>query len=303
MIKELINHISSELKIKNKSLLEKDIILHKLLYELLGNEYFKDNFVFKGGTCLIKCYYGYYRFSEDLDFSWIDQKKFEDKSQTQIRKILSKEINKFTSILEDITKNNNLDFKADKTDSNYIEFGGSNKFVTFKLKYKSVVQDEELFIKIQINYVESFKYSFKIKEAKTISVNIKKKDIEFLFPDDAKYLLINPKIRCYNIKEILIEKVRAILTRRGVKARDFIDVFLILKREKIDLKSMKPKILEKIKFMLQYDKYIKNLKDFKLEKFVLGEEEKLLLMPIEDGFEKFLKEFHKFLNEIYEELK
>lgn len=303
MIKDLIDYISSEAKIENKFLLEKDIILHKLLCELLGNKYFKDNFVFKGGTCLIKCYYGYYRFSEDLDFSWINQRKFENKSQTRIRKILSEEINKFISILKNISKNNNLDFKADKTDSNYIEFGGSNKFVTFKIKYKSVVQDEELFIKVQINYVELFKYSFKTKEAKTININIKQEDIEFLFPDEAKCLLINPKIRCYNIKEILIEKVRAILTRKGVKARDFIDVFLILKREKIDLKSMKPKILEKIRFMLQYDKYVKNLKDFKLEKFVLGEEEKLLLIPIKNGFEKFLKEFHEFLNELYEELK
>jgi len=302
-MKDLIDNISSKAEIKDKVLLEKDIILHKLLCGLLDNEYFKENYVFKGGTCLTKCYYGYYRFSEDLDFSWIKQELFDGKSQKQIRNILSEEINKFAGILEDIAKDNNLDFKADKTDKKYIEFGGSNRFVTFKIKYKSAVQDGELFTKIQINYAESFKYSFKTKEAKTIIKDIKRKDIEFLFPEDAKYLLKNLKVKCYDIKEILIEKVRAILTRKGVKARDFIDVFLILKREKIDLKSMKPKILEKIRFMLQYDKYIQNLKDFKLEKFVLGEEEKLLLMPIEDGFEKFLKEFHSFLNELYKELK
>lgn len=302
-MKDLISYISTKAKIENKSLLEKDIILHKLLCELLKDEYFKENFVFKGGTCLTKCYYGYYRFSEDLDFSWIKQEQFDGKSQNQIRRILSGEIHRFAQILEEIAKNKEFDFKADKTDNKYIEFGGSNRFVTFKLWYASTVQDEELFVKVQINYVESFKYSFKTKEAKTIIKNIKRKEVEFLFPEDSKYLLHNPKVRCYDIKEILIEKVRAILTRKGVKARDFIDVFLILKREKIDLKYMELKILEKIRFMLKYDKYVQNLKDFKLEKFVLGEEEKLLLMPIEGGFEEFLKEFHKFLNKLYGKLK
>ncbi|CAN5145726.1 hypothetical protein BH20BAC1_BH20BAC1_03460 [soil metagenome] len=30
-------------------------------------------FVFKGGTCLRKCYFPDYRFSEDLDFTLIDK--------------------------------------------------------------------------------------------------------------------------------------------------------------------------------------------------------------------------------------
>jgi predicted nucleotidyltransferase component of viral defense system len=31
------------------------------------------NFLFKGGTCLMKNYLGYFRFSEDVDFAWKDQ--------------------------------------------------------------------------------------------------------------------------------------------------------------------------------------------------------------------------------------
>lgn len=300
-MKDLINYISSEAKIENKVLLEKDIILHRLLCGLLKEEYFENNFVFKGGTCLTKCYYGYYRFSEDLDFSWINQKEFDGKSQKKIRRFLSSEIDKLGELLEKIAKKQSLSFKADKSNKKYIELGGSNKFVTFKFWYKSTVLGDKIFIKIQINFVELFKYDFTTRVAKTVIKNLNQKDFEFLFPEH-KYLLTHPKVKCYDIKEIMLEKVRAILTRKGVKARDFVDVFMIVKKEKIRLKALKKDILEKIQFMLRFDKYIQNLKNFRVEKFVLGEEEKLMLVPIDKGFKRFLKEFHDFLNMLYEEL-
>jgi len=49
-------------------LVEKDYYLTLLLsriYELSGN------LIFKGGTCLNKIYYSYYRLSKDLDFSMV----------------------------------------------------------------------------------------------------------------------------------------------------------------------------------------------------------------------------------------
>ncbi|HZX19690.1 MAG TPA: nucleotidyl transferase AbiEii/AbiGii toxin family protein, partial [archaeon] len=87
--KEMLNWLSDKLKIQNIALIEKDLLLQGLLNELSKSEYFSENFVFKGGTCLTKAYFGYYRFSEDLDFTWISQKNFENKTEKQIRKILS----------------------------------------------------------------------------------------------------------------------------------------------------------------------------------------------------------------------
>jgi predicted nucleotidyltransferase component of viral defense system len=48
---------------------EKDYVLGWLLSALAMHEETSQNWVFKGGTCLKKCYYETYRFSEDLDFS------------------------------------------------------------------------------------------------------------------------------------------------------------------------------------------------------------------------------------------
>jgi len=101
--------------------------------------------------------------------------------------------------------------------------------------------------------------------------------------------------------------VRSVLTRKGVKVRDFVDIFMIVKEKKIKLESIKKQILEKTKFMLEmYGKYSQNTttKNFEqIDKLVVGEEERLMIKPLPKGFNEFLDEFKDFLKEITEELK
>ena len=56
--------------IQNQELLEKDVRLHLLLTALAGDDRLHEHLLFKRGNCLIKCFLGYWRFSEDLDFTW-----------------------------------------------------------------------------------------------------------------------------------------------------------------------------------------------------------------------------------------
>lgn len=49
--------------------LERDYLLSWVLAGLASVDELRASLVFKGGTCLRKCYFGDYRFSEDLDFS------------------------------------------------------------------------------------------------------------------------------------------------------------------------------------------------------------------------------------------
>ncbi len=51
---------------------EKDYILGWLLAGISAHSLLSETWVFKGGTCLKKCYFDTYRFSEDLDFTLID---------------------------------------------------------------------------------------------------------------------------------------------------------------------------------------------------------------------------------------
>lgn len=49
--------------------IQQDYLLTWLLQEISLNRALSDQLIFKGGTALKKCYFGEYRFSEDLDFS------------------------------------------------------------------------------------------------------------------------------------------------------------------------------------------------------------------------------------------
>jgi predicted nucleotidyltransferase component of viral defense system len=52
--------------------IEKDYVLGWVLAAIAAEPALAGHWIFKGGTCLRKCYYETYRFSEDLDFTVID---------------------------------------------------------------------------------------------------------------------------------------------------------------------------------------------------------------------------------------
>lgn len=56
----------------NPSIIEKDYVLGWLLAGISTHPALRDVWVFKGGTCLKKCFFPKYRFSEDLDFTVLD---------------------------------------------------------------------------------------------------------------------------------------------------------------------------------------------------------------------------------------
>src|SRR4051812_31536334 len=58
--------------------IEKDYVLGWLLAGIYQHEAFRSSWIFKGGTCLKKCYFDTYRFSEDLDFTLKDASHIND---------------------------------------------------------------------------------------------------------------------------------------------------------------------------------------------------------------------------------
>ncbi len=57
----------------NPHVVEKDYALGWLLAGISQHDAIRDSWVFKGGTCLKKCFFETYRFSEDLDFTLQDE--------------------------------------------------------------------------------------------------------------------------------------------------------------------------------------------------------------------------------------
>ncbi len=56
----------------NPHVIEKDYVLGWMLWGINGHAALAGNWIFKGGTCLKKCFFETYRFSEDLDFTLTD---------------------------------------------------------------------------------------------------------------------------------------------------------------------------------------------------------------------------------------
>jgi len=302
--KNIIDFVADKLKIERQELVEKDFILQSILLELSKDKRFANEFAFKGGTCLIKCYFGYYRFSEDLDFTYINQSVWKNKSEGAVRKILSQKIDSLLIILKNISDTHGLDFKIDKRNHDYIEYGGSNKFVTFKIWYTSVILNRKTFIKIQVNFVEKLCYPLVETKATSIIKKALAKEIKYV-SKEYSYLTEPANVKAYSLNELFVEKVRAIITRKGIKARDFIDIYLIQKEMVIGIKGMEKKIIEKTLFMLKYEKYLSNIKDKSREleeEFSLEKEEGLLLKPLPNDFKKFVEENKPILEGIIKKI-
>src|SRR5437879_12402196 len=60
------------------NIVEKDYVLGWILAGINAHEELSEMWVFKGGTCLKKCYFETYRFSEDLDFTLRNEDHLDD---------------------------------------------------------------------------------------------------------------------------------------------------------------------------------------------------------------------------------
>jgi predicted nucleotidyltransferase component of viral defense system len=69
--------LAEELSLR-PDVVEKDYVLGWMLYGIGTHPRLAPSWIFKGGTCLKKCYFETYRFSEDLDFTVRDAAHLED---------------------------------------------------------------------------------------------------------------------------------------------------------------------------------------------------------------------------------
>jgi len=108
-LSEFVGFVARKSGVNKPLLIEQDILIHRLLKILSASPLFGGKYIFKGRSCLIKCYYGYYRFSVDLDFTWKDQAYFKvGKSELQRR--LKAETSSFGSVLQDAALELGLDY-------------------------------------------------------------------------------------------------------------------------------------------------------------------------------------------------
>ena len=191
-------------------LLEKDYYLTLILsqaHELSGN------LIFKGGTCLNKIYYAYYRLSEDLDFS-MKLPRYEatrDERRKCIQPVKDN-INKFAE-----------QFGVKIDDSGNPGRSESKQYVYYFV-YQSVLRPIESRIKFEIG----------LKFDPINAVEKRQVQHAFLHPFTGEPLFDGGKVACLSLNELVSEKLRAAAIREKIAPRDFYDLDFIL-RNKFDL--------------------------------------------------------------------
>lgn len=279
-----ISEVLSKYPLLHVDVIKKDLMLSYILQDLCD----LDNLVFKGGTCLSKCYLKYHRLSEDLDFN-LELQGFESKTRFK-REVRNYFKNVFLLKLQKIADDYNFDF-------DYKEFSEDGR------RYCPVKSGDDIFvfhiysnkneknpIKIEINISEKRIYDTLVKDI----INL---------DDQSKYLtypLRKSSLKCYSLDEIILEKIRAILTRQeGIHERDIFDLFLINKKRRVFDVNPKDVVLKLKKSFLYKKEFVLNrlveLKKYKL----FNEIDNLSIINFShDEYKKFFLKLVEFIEDI-----
>jgi predicted nucleotidyltransferase component of viral defense system len=304
-LKDFFERLNALGKPKRNDIIEKDFQLHRILTGISQDEYLSSNLVFKGGTCLMKAYTGYYRFSEDADFTWRDKSIWEGKSKSEIARSCSKEIGNLVVAFKSLADDLGLEFGGDKTKSDEVHISSGGKTVQAHIGYHSEVLDIDSRIKVEINFMDLISFPFVKKDLKSYVENVDSEEVKFLY--EAQWMDYNQPVSltCYDIKEIFVEKCRAMMTRKAYKLRDAIDIVFMEEKYGYSIPKFKKEIKKKTQFMLDlYERYRENIisLDFPSADLIGNEEMKLIIVPPPKGLEKMVDSVHKQLEKVRDDL-
>ena len=186
-------------------LLEKDYYLTLILSRLRE---LSPALIFKGGTCLNKIYFSYYRLSEDLDFSM----QLPDYTVTRglRRKCIQPVKDNIVKFAEQLGIKIDVAENAGRNES---------KQYIYYFAYQSALRPVEQRIKLEIG----LRYN---PICKVETHNIKH---NFLHPFTGEPLFDGGEVNCLSLKELIAEKLRAAAIREMIAPRDFYDIDFVLR--------------------------------------------------------------------------
>ena len=223
-----IRTVAEKLKVPSDTI-DKDYVLGHFLNELFKQPWAINNLIFKGGTCLKKCYFEEYRFSEDIDAT-ITNPSFElTKKQIEV-------------ICNDITNKIGISFRILKFE-------------------KTLFKDQHIGWDIEIcfwgaNHSKNELPKFGKDCHTKIWCEFRFYEI-VLFPSENRRLIhlfsdadkVDISIPCYSLKEVLAEKMRSLIQRNRGEARDYFDLWYIKNNNhNINWEEVKMAFLQKCAF-------------------------------------------------------
>jgi len=217
--------VATEKKLE-PSTVEKDYVLSWLLYGISKNQRLAQ-WIFKGGTCLKKCYFETYRFSEDLDFT--------------VPKGAVYEAEEIKAAIEEVVA---LVYEETGIDGKTREIEVEESFN--KKKTKTFIAKITYSGPLGLPSRSQQRIKLDITDDEVVAEEPDSRDVFHHYSDTP---LKPARVRCYSVNEILAEKTRAIYERQG-RARDVFDVVNIARnfREDVSVPRARAAVNKKFAF-------------------------------------------------------
>lgn len=205
---------------------EKDHALGHFLAAV--TRHYNGQLLFKGGTCLRKCYFPEYRFSEDLDFS-------------SVHSTFQLTAGDLDIICQEAERHSGIRFRPEEIKS---------------LLHKNIRKGDQVMIRFWGAYHPKHeepspvdRWHTKIKlEISTDELLSTLPEYKTIYHPYSDKVLTHDPMPCYTLDEVIAEKLRALVQRKYTAPRDFFDLYhLTAQFTDVDWKRINPIFLSKMK--------------------------------------------------------
>jgi predicted nucleotidyltransferase component of viral defense system/DNA-directed RNA polymerase subunit RPC12/RpoP len=198
-----------------EEVIEKDYVLGWLLWGIGSDPVLGDQWVFKGGTCLKKCYIETYRFSEDLDFTVLPGGPYQP---DQIEPLIARTLSRVH-------------------DASGIDF--TSKDPTLRLRPDGLSTEGRVYYVGPRLTPQAARVKLDISANEAVVRPPVLRDIAHPYPDGP----LAGQVRCYSFEELFAEKIRAMAQR--ARPRDLYDIINLFRRH--DLRRHPDAVYEALK--------------------------------------------------------
>ena len=174
---------------------EKDYGLGWLLWGIGSNKLLGDSWVFKGGTCLKKCYIETYRFSEDLDFTVLPDGPIDPEDVLPL----------IGEVLNDVNEASGIDFSVEEP--------------RLKLRPGGRTAEGRVYYRGPRGAPQPARIKLDLSADEILARPPVLRPIAHAYPDE---LPAPAEVRCYGFEELFAEKIRAMGERS--RPRDLYDI-------------------------------------------------------------------------------
>ena len=189
------------------NVVEKDYVLGWLLAGIAANETLTGHWVFKGGTCLKKCWFETYRFSEDLDFTITEESHLNEDFLLRT----------FRNISDWIYEESGIEIPADQIKFKVSRFQGGS-YAEGRIYYVGPLQQRRNLARIKFDLTTKEKLVMEPEE----------REVHHPYSDRPEAGI---RVSCYCFEEVFAEKVRALSERE--RPRDLYDVVHLYRHDEI----------------------------------------------------------------------